>query len=59
VVVLCTEGYASTFAVLALRRLGVRASDLTGGFRSWRQAGLPVHVVRGEDVLTGAATLPG
>ncbi|HEX4216467.1 MAG TPA: rhodanese-like domain-containing protein [Candidatus Dormibacteraeota bacterium] len=55
VIVLCTEGYASTFATLALRRLGVRASDLDGGFRAWRAAGLPVHVPdQPEPLVTGA-----
>ncbi|MQA78432.1 MAG: rhodanese-like domain-containing protein [Streptosporangiales bacterium] len=44
VVVLCNEGYASSLAVRDLRRLGlVRATDLVGGFRAWRAAGLPVR----------------
>lgn len=45
VVVLCDEGYASSLAAVSLRRLGLhRATDLIGGFQSWRAAGLPVTV---------------
>lgn len=42
VVLFCNEGYTSSLAAHALRRLGVRrAADLAGGFRAWRTAGLP------------------
>lgn len=42
VVVLCNEGYASSLAARDLKRLGLRnATDLVGGFRAWRAAGLP------------------
>jgi rhodanese-related sulfurtransferase len=42
VVVLCQEGYTSSLAADALVRLGVRrATDVVGGFRAWREAGLP------------------
>ncbi len=42
VVVLCNDGFTSSLAAYALRRLGVhRATDLVGGFRAWRAAGLP------------------
>lgn len=42
VVVVCNDGYASSFAADTLRRLGVhRATDLAGGFRAWAAAGLP------------------
>jgi rhodanese-related sulfurtransferase len=42
IVVVCSEGYTSSLAAHALRRLGVdRATDLTGGYRAWRAAGLP------------------
>jgi rhodanese-related sulfurtransferase len=43
VVVFCNEGYASSLAARDLRRLGLtRATDLVGGFRGWRAAGLSV-----------------
>jgi rhodanese-related sulfurtransferase len=44
VVVLCNEGYASSLAARDVRQLGVRSvTDLVGGFRAWRAAGLPVR----------------
>jgi rhodanese-related sulfurtransferase len=42
VVVVCNEGYSSSLAAAALQDLGVhRATDLVGGYRAWRAAGLP------------------
>lgn len=42
-VVVCQEGYASSFAAASLQALGLgRATDLDGGFAAWRAAGLPV-----------------
>ena len=41
-VVLCSEGYTSSLAAAALQDLGLhRATDVVGGFRAWRDAGLP------------------
>lgn len=43
VIVVCNEGYTSSLAAAALQELGVhRATDLIGGYRAWRAAGLPV-----------------
>jgi rhodanese-related sulfurtransferase len=43
IVVLCSEGYASSLAAAALRQLGLKgATDVVGGFHAWRRAGLPV-----------------
>ncbi|MFE7797604.1 rhodanese-like domain-containing protein [Nocardia sp. NPDC057440] len=43
VVILCNEGYASSLAARDARELGLRnATDLIGGFRAWKAAGLPV-----------------
>ena len=43
VIVLCQEGYTSSLAADALVRLGVRrATDVVGGLRAWREAGLPL-----------------
>lgn len=42
-IVHCTEGYTSSLAAAALVSLGVPASDLIGGIRAWRAAGLPVR----------------
>jgi rhodanese-related sulfurtransferase len=42
-IVLCDEGFGSSLAAASLRRLGLwRATDVVGGFRAWRAAGLPV-----------------
>lgn len=42
-IVFCDEGYASTLAAASLRQIGLpHATDLDGGFRAWRRAGLPV-----------------
>jgi len=52
VIVVCSEGYTSSLAAAALQRLGVRrATDLVGGYRAWRAAGLPA-------VSGGSAALP-
>ncbi len=45
VVLMCNEGYASSLATAQVRELGLaRATDLVGGFRAWRAAGLPIAV---------------
>ncbi len=42
IIVFCSEGYASSLAAVALRQLGLSlATDLDGGFRAWKAAGLP------------------
>jgi rhodanese-related sulfurtransferase len=42
VIVLCQEGYTSSLAADALRSLGIQgATDVDGGFKAWREAGLP------------------
>jgi rhodanese-related sulfurtransferase len=42
VIVFCSEGYTSSLAAAALRDLGLwRATDMVGGFKAWRAAGLP------------------
>jgi rhodanese-related sulfurtransferase len=44
IIVMCSEGYASTFAAASLRRIGLReATYLDGGFQAWKAAGLPVR----------------
>lgn len=41
ILVLCQEGYTSSLAADALRSLGLDATDVVGGFRAWREGGLP------------------
>ena len=41
-VIVCSEGYTSSLAAAALHDLGLaRATDIIGGFKAWRDAGLP------------------
>jgi rhodanese-related sulfurtransferase/predicted metal-dependent enzyme (double-stranded beta helix superfamily) len=41
-IVMCSQGYASSFAASSLRRIGITdATDLDGGFQAWQAAGLP------------------
>jgi rhodanese-related sulfurtransferase len=43
IVLVCTEGYASSLAAAALQDLGLtRATDLEGGFRAWAASGRPI-----------------
>lgn len=42
-IVMCAEGYASSLAAATLQEIGVRATDMVGGFHAWRDAGLPVE----------------
>jgi rhodanese-related sulfurtransferase len=50
VIVLCQQGYSSSFAAAALQRLGVvRATDVIGGMEAWLAAGLPVALSRDGD----------
>jgi rhodanese-related sulfurtransferase len=44
VIVICNEGWSSSLAARDLQALGLRnATDLIGGFRAWRAAGLPIR----------------
>jgi hypothetical protein len=41
--VMCDEGYASSLAAAGLQALGFRrATDVVGGLRAWRAAGMPL-----------------
>lgn len=43
-IVMCSEGYASSLAAASLQDIGLRyATDLAGGFLAWARAGLPVQ----------------
>lgn len=42
-IIMCSQGYASSLAAASLQDLGLhQATDLAGGFLAWAQAGLPV-----------------
>jgi 3-mercaptopyruvate sulfurtransferase SseA len=57
VILMCADGYSSSFAALSLRELGfARATDVIGGFSSWRAQGFSGET----SPESGAATqLPG
>jgi rhodanese-related sulfurtransferase len=43
VILMCSEGYQSSLAAATLQRFGLgQATDMIGGFRAWREEGLPV-----------------
>ncbi len=44
IIVMCSEGFASTLAAASLRKIGLhRATYLEGGFQAWKAAGLPTR----------------
>jgi rhodanese-related sulfurtransferase len=42
VILICNEGHQSSLAAATVRRFGVDATDVIGGFQAWRDEGLPV-----------------
>ena len=47
VIVMCSQGYASSLAATSLRRIGLpEVTDLDGGFQAWQAAGLPVRTAQ-------------
>lgn len=43
VIIVCNEGYASSLAAADAHDVGLHhATDMIGGFRAWKAAGLPV-----------------
>ena len=47
VILMCDAGYASSLAAATLKDLGIeRATDMIGGFKAWREAGLPAEPPR-------------
>ncbi|GAC1522870.1 MAG: hypothetical protein NVS2B6_08270 [Thermoleophilaceae bacterium] len=59
VILLCHEGYQSSLAAVTLQKLGLpRATDVIGGFESWRAAGLPIDSGLTEATVTERAYAP-
>jgi rhodanese-related sulfurtransferase len=42
VILLCDEGYQSSLAAANVRRFGLDATDVIGGFQAWLADGLPI-----------------
>lgn len=41
-IIFCQEGYTSSLAAASLKELGLaKATDIVGGFKAWKEAGLP------------------
>jgi rhodanese-related sulfurtransferase len=56
IVVMCSEGYASSLVAATLVDLGfASAADLDGGFQAWVKAGLPVRNARRRPRLRAAS----
>ncbi|MDQ1568503.1 MAG: hypothetical protein QOF96_3383 [Actinomycetota bacterium] len=56
IVVMCSEGYASSLVAATLVELGYSsAADLDGGFQAWAKAGLPVRRRRSRPRLRAAS----
>jgi rhodanese-related sulfurtransferase/quercetin dioxygenase-like cupin family protein len=50
IIVFCSEGYTSSLAAAALQELGLwRATDIVGGVKAWREAGLPLELSIAHD----------
>jgi rhodanese-related sulfurtransferase len=42
IIIFCNEGYQSSLAAANLQQLGlINATDMVGGFSTWKQSGLP------------------
>ena len=45
VIIFCQEGYTSSLAAASLVEIGLlHATDIAGGFRAWKEAGLPTTI---------------
>ena len=57
VILMCADGFSSSFAADSLRELGFRrATDLVGGFSAWKAEGFPI---RQAPQAEAAGQLPG
>lgn len=60
VIVICSQGRTSSLAAAALQDVGIeRATDVVGGFRAWRAAGLPTTGGAVADPPGGGRAGPG
>lgn len=60
VIILCSEGYTSSLAAAALQQLGIfQATDVVGGFRAWRDVGLPASDGDGSIAYASTGRAPG
>jgi rhodanese-related sulfurtransferase len=58
-ILICREGYSSSWAAAALQDLGFeRATDVVGGVDAWRAAGLPLEPLNGAGRFGSATAKP-
>lgn len=48
-ILICNEGFQSSLAAATVRRFGVDATDVIGGFQAWCEADLPVAAEDGTN----------
>lgn len=49
IIVFCQESYTSSLAARSLQELGLKnATDIEGGYRAWKEAGLPDSIVQAQ-----------
>jgi rhodanese-related sulfurtransferase len=53
VILLCDEGYQSSLGAATLCGFGMDATDVVGGFRAWRDQGLPVEKAESHPGASG------
>jgi rhodanese-related sulfurtransferase len=59
IIVVCSEGYTSSLAAVALLDLGLyRATDVIGGYRAWVAEGLPSAPAGGGTVTLAPGAAP-
>jgi rhodanese-related sulfurtransferase len=59
IIIVCSEGYASSLAAATLRRLGLEnATDLEGGYQAWRRWEESASAETARDVRVAVPTEP-
>lgn len=58
IIVFCQEGFTSSLAAYALQEMGLlNATDIIGGLKAWREAGLPVDLPDQRSLVSRAGSI--
>jgi rhodanese-related sulfurtransferase len=57
VVLEAAEGFQTSLAATTIKRSGVNATDISGGFQAWRAAGVPVRAETRRRLTTSICKL--
>jgi len=58
VIVFCSEGYTSSLAAYSLQELGLlNATDIIGGYKAWKESGLPVYSTHPRSLVSLAGSI--